>query len=221
MDVILSNLQLNLPSSIYTKDPQQSDLGQRILRASIDMIETEGFENYNFNKLGRKIKSNESSIYRYFRNKHQLLVYLSCWYWAWLEYLIVFETHNLSTPKSALERTISILSGSHLQHSDILDTQKLRAIMIQENGKAYLTHEVDDENKKGYFLTYKNLVARIADILSQYAPKYAYPKNLSVLLLDTVMHQAFVIEHFPSVCDTTDPVEIEKFVLRLVQKNLK
>ena len=65
----------------------------------IDLIDEIGFEAFTFKKLGAKIGSNESSIYRYFESKHKFLLYLSSWYWAWIEYQLVFETHNVSVIK--------------------------------------------------------------------------------------------------------------------------
>ena len=57
-----------------------------------------GFENFTFKKLGEQIGSNESSIYRYFESKHKLMLYLSSWYWAWIEYRLVFATNNINNP---------------------------------------------------------------------------------------------------------------------------
>ena len=56
-----------------------------------------------------QIGSNESSIYRYFENKHKLLLYLASWYWGWLEYQLVFATHSITDPKEKLDKAIEIL----------------------------------------------------------------------------------------------------------------
>ncbi|MDH5608082.1 MAG: TetR/AcrR family transcriptional regulator, partial [Cyclobacteriaceae bacterium] len=40
------------------------------------MIAQIGFERFNFKKLSTTINSTEASVYRYFKNKHQLLDYL-------------------------------------------------------------------------------------------------------------------------------------------------
>ena len=83
MDKLLQSVGLKINDSIYIKDPQTSELGKKILTQSIDMIYTLGFEQFTFKKLGEQIGSNESSIYRYFENKHKLLLYLTNWYWTW------------------------------------------------------------------------------------------------------------------------------------------
>ncbi|WP_413788391.1 TetR/AcrR family transcriptional regulator [Tenacibaculum sp. 1B UA] len=98
---LLSNLKI--PSGIYIKDPETSELGKRIIENSIVLIEEIGFENFNFKKLGSIIGSNESSIYRYFESKHKLLVY--SWYWGWIQYSLVIETYSISSPKEKLINT--------------------------------------------------------------------------------------------------------------------
>jgi AcrR family transcriptional regulator len=85
MNTVLANFKIQINDKIYVKDPETSDLGRKILEQSIILIDEIGFDNFTFKKLGEKIGSNESSIYRYFENKHKLLVYLSSWYWSWME----------------------------------------------------------------------------------------------------------------------------------------
>lgn len=82
MKYLLQNLKVSINDKIYIKDPESSSLGKRIIEYSILMIDTMGFESFTFKKLGEKIGSNESSIYRYFENKHKLLLYLTSWYWG-------------------------------------------------------------------------------------------------------------------------------------------
>ena len=96
MHNLLSNIKISVPENIYIKDPESSELGKRIVKHSILLINDIGFDAFTFKKLGEKIGSNESSIYRYFESKHKLLLYLSSWYWAWIEYQLVFETHSIN-----------------------------------------------------------------------------------------------------------------------------
>ena len=77
MQNLLSNLKITINEKLYVKDPETSELGRNILKNSILLIDEIGFEAFTFKKLGEKIQSNESSIYRYFENKNKLLVYLS------------------------------------------------------------------------------------------------------------------------------------------------
>ncbi|MGB3151012.1 MAG: TetR/AcrR family transcriptional regulator, partial [Maribacter sp.] len=65
MERLLQSVKIAINEKIYVKDPESSDLGKRIIEQSILMINEMGFESFTFKKLGIKIKSNESSIYRY------------------------------------------------------------------------------------------------------------------------------------------------------------
>ena len=104
METILSNLKIQVNNKIYLKDPETSILGKKIIDKSIILINEIGFEEFTFKKLGDLIGSNESSIYRYFESKHKLLVYLSSWYWSWMEYRLVFATNNITDPLEKLKK---------------------------------------------------------------------------------------------------------------------
>ena len=112
MQNLLSNLKITINEKLYVKDPETSELGRNILKNSILLIDEIGFEAFTFKKLGEKIQSNESSIYRYFENKHKLLVYLSSWYWSWMEYRMVFATANIQNPITKLEIAIKLVTDN-------------------------------------------------------------------------------------------------------------
>ena len=118
MNNLLSNLKISVPEKIYLKDPESSDLGKRIVENSITLINEIGFDAFTFKKLGALIGSNESSIYRYFESKHKLLLYLSSWYWAWIEYQLVFETHSISDKKEKLIKAIEVVSRATKEDSN-------------------------------------------------------------------------------------------------------
>ncbi|WP_291088473.1 TetR/AcrR family transcriptional regulator, partial [Flavobacterium sp. BFFFF1] len=110
MKEILSNIKIHVNEKIYLKDPETSALGRNIIQHSILLIDEIGFDNFTFKKLGERIGSNESSIYRYFENKHKLLVYLSSWYWSWIEYKLVFSTTNIPDPMDQLKKAIAVVT---------------------------------------------------------------------------------------------------------------
>ncbi|HBY69084.1 MAG TPA: TetR family transcriptional regulator, partial [Flavobacteriaceae bacterium] len=93
MEELLKNLQIRVNENLYLKDPESSSLGKKIIENSIILIEEIGFEGFTFKKLGDRIQSPEASIYRYFENKHKLLLYLTSWYWSWKEYQLVIKTY--------------------------------------------------------------------------------------------------------------------------------
>ena len=110
MERLFRSVTIKINEKIYVKDPVSSDLGKRIINQSIIMINDLGFERFTFKKLGQAIGSNESSIYRYFENKHKLLLYLTSWYWAWLEYQLVFATNSIANSSEKLKKAIEIVT---------------------------------------------------------------------------------------------------------------
>ena len=84
-------LHLKMNEALFLRDPQSSELGKNILKHSVQLIYKNGFEAFTFKKLAADIGTTEAGIYRYFENKHKLLVYLTAWYWGWLEFQISFH----------------------------------------------------------------------------------------------------------------------------------
>jgi len=223
MKTLLSNLRIDINDKIYLKDPQSSDLGKRIIEHSIKLIDEIGFDSFTFKKLGSLIGSNESSIYRYFDSKHKLLLYLTSWYWAWLEYQLVFSTTNMSNEKEKLERAITILtrtieSDTTFSH---IDEVTLSRVVISEYSKSYLTKEVDDENKDGYFSIYKRLVNRLRDMIIEVNANYKYPHSLASTVLEGALHQHFLKDHFKSLTDCNDETQPSDYFTHLVCNALK
>ncbi len=222
MDSLLSNLKIAVPEKIYVKDPESSDLGKRIVEHSIILIDEIGFDSFTFKKLGKLIGSNESSIYRYFESKHKLLLYLSSWYWAWIEYQLVFETHSLN-PSDKLEKAIEIVTRAIKKDSKFshINETILNKIMVNENSKSFLTKEVDQENKEGYFVIYKRIVHRLRDMIIGTKPDYKFPSSLASTIIEGSLHQHFLKDHFKSITDCNDGVSPTNFIQNLVLNTLK
>jgi AcrR family transcriptional regulator len=201
MNNLLSNIKIVVPDKIYIKDPETSDLGKRIIQYSIILIDEMGFDNFTFKKLGVEIKSNESSIYRYFESKHKLLLYLTSWYWSWIEYQMVFETHSISNPVEKLKKAIDIVTRTVSEDSNYNHINEiiLNRIIINENAKSFLTKEVDKENKDGYFIVYKRIIGRLKDIILEINPNYQHPLTLASTITDGALHQHFLKDHFASL----------------------
>ncbi|TXE20225.1 TetR/AcrR family transcriptional regulator [Psychroserpens burtonensis] len=223
MNNLLSNLKIDINYKIYLKDPQSSDLGKRIIEHSIKLINEIGFDSFTFKKLGAIIGSNESSIYRYFDSKHKLLLYLTSWYWAWLEYQLVFSIINISDANVKLERAINVLtrtieSDSIFSH---IDEVILSRVVINEYSKSYLTKEVDDENKDGYFSIYKRLVSRLHDLIIEVDSSYKFPHSLASTVIEGALHQHFLIDHFKSLTDCDEHTQPSDYFKHLVSNALK
>ena len=219
---LLSNLKISVPDKIFIKDPESSDLGKRIIQNGIELIDEIGFDSFTFKKLGVKIGSNESSIYRYFESKHKLLLYLTSWYWSWMEYQLVFVTHNVMDANKQLQNAIKVVTQAietDAAHQHI-DEIKLNRIIVNENSKSYLTKEVDLENQEGYFIVYKRLVSRLRDMIMKINPDYRYASSLASTIVEGALHQHFLSDHFKSITDCNNNATSTEFFTDLVFKVL-
>ncbi|MFY0600299.1 MAG: TetR/AcrR family transcriptional regulator [Cyclobacteriaceae bacterium] len=198
-------LQIQLSEKLFLKDPQSTDLGKRIIKASISLIDTIGFEAFTFKKLSVEIDSTEASIYRYFENKHRILLYMITWYWAWLEYRIEFETYNIQDAKVKLEtalRIVCLKNDQDIAFPDI-DEVALQRIVIGESDKVYLTKQVDSDNKVGLFKGYKSLCRQISEIIKTINQSYPYPNALASTILEAANQQVFFARHLPSLTESS------------------
>jgi len=217
MEHLLQSVKIGINEKIYIKDPESSNLGKRIVEQSILMINNMGFESFTFKKLGKKIGSNESSVYRYFENKHKLLLYLTSWYWGWLEYQLVFSTNGMSDPAEKLQKAITIMTRTTEEDSAFshINEVLLNKIVINEYSKSYLTKEVDTENKEGYFVIYKRLVNRISEMIQAVDSDYEYPSSLASTVLEGALHQHFLKDHFSSLTNCHKKEDTTKYFLQL------
>lgn len=222
MQNLLTNFKITINEKLYVKDPETSELGKKIIQNSIVLIDEIGFEAFTFKKLGEKIQSNESSIYRYFENKHKLLIYLSSWYWSWIEYNLVFSTNNIADPIEKLSIGIKIVTENIVDDKNTphIDESILNRIIISEFTKTLLTKEVDEENKEGFFLVYKRVIYRLIEMIEEVNPKYPYAKSLASSIIEGNLHQNYLKDHFKTITNLADKDCITDFYLDIIKKVL-
>lgn len=217
-----NNIQIKISESVYTKDPASSDLGKKIIHQSIELIDKLGFEAFTFAKLADSIPCTEASIYRYFDNKHRLLIYHLTWYWTWLDYRITIATANIKSPEERLKIALRLLTTPLEQEYRIphVDEAALYRIVIAESQKVYLTKQVDEENKKGLFLSYKRLCKKVAGIVSEINSDYLYPTALISTVVESSYDQRYFALHLPSLTEIpADHAEgITEYLTELVFK---
>ncbi len=218
-------LQIKLSQKLFLRNPEETDLGRDILRYSIILIHKAGFESFTFKKLAKKIGTTEASVYRYFENKHRLLVYIVSWYWSWLEYRIMFHTNNIQSPEIKLKKIIHIL-GTQVK-DDIstkhINERLLYEIVMLEGVKAYLTRHVSEDNKLHLFKPYKDLCTSIAKVIKECRPKYSYPRSLSSTIIETSHFQNYFMRNLPALTDfgnEKDNKKVFRFLEDLVFTNL-
>lgn len=201
MKSITSQVSLTIAPCAYLKNPESSELGKRIISGSIELIDDHGFENFNFKKLANHIESTEASIYRYFENKHKILLYLSSWYWSWLDYKLAMSIMNIESAEERLNRCLDVLTAIKERDLDFVhvDEKRLNRIIVMESSKSYLTKDVDAENKEGAFSAYKNMVARVSSIIEEINPEFKYAKMLVTTVIEGVHHQHFFADHLPGL----------------------
>jgi len=196
-------IQIKLNDKLYLRDPQNTKLGRKIIEYGILLIDELGLEDFTFKKLADRIESTEASIYRYFENKHLLLVYLLCWYWEWMRFRVQFYTTNIDDPEQKLRIAIDTIVDTAKRNTavEFVDEEVLHRIVIAEGTKAYHTKSVDKENKKGFFLTYKALCREIAKIIEEIRPDYRYPHTLASTMLEMANDHIYFAEHLPRLTD--------------------
>ncbi len=217
----MENLQIHIKVSqeTFLKDPNASELGRKIVSKSIDLIDELGFEAFTFKKLGDNIGSPESSIYRYFESKHMLLVYLTYWYWSWVEYKLVFATANVKSTKERLEKAIIILTETVEEDSLFTHINEilLDRVVMNEGVKSYHIKEIDEENEKGHFKVYKRVVKRVSDMILELKPTYKYPNMLVSTMVEGALMQRFFAEHLPALTNVEKgKCNVTKFYKELV-----
>ncbi|PCJ81898.1 MAG: TetR family transcriptional regulator [Bacteroidetes bacterium] len=206
MNELLNQTSIKINDKVFLKNPESSNLGRNIISESIFLINELGFEKFTFRKLSNKIGSTESSIYRYFENKHKVLLYLTSWYWCWLEYQLVFKTVNTKDPQEKLKTAIELLTQTAKQDSNYsyINESVLHKVVIAESSKLYHTQEVDSDNKDGLFLVYKRLVHRVSVMVLELNPNYEYSHMLISTVIEGAHQQKHFALHLPKLTDTQD-----------------
>jgi AcrR family transcriptional regulator len=215
----------SLNDKLFLKNPQTTQLGKKIIKEAINLIVSIGYEQFTFKKLAAEIETTEATIYRYFVNKHKLLIYLVDWYWAYLEFQMVIQLANIADPAEKIKRVIDILVWEDNKEINFgaFDHQALYFIAIAEGNKTYLSKDVDENNKDMLYKPFKDLSSRIASVFLEYRPQYKYPNTLASSVIDFSHLQYFFMHHLPRLSDFSThkkPKDIEAFLEDLVFKTL-
>lgn len=221
---ILSDI--SIPKELSLKDPLESKLGRSIISHSIILFDEIGFESFTFKKLALKMGSNETSLYRYFENKHYLLLYLVVWYWNWVSYLIDYNTKNITDPHRKMDIIIDnfVHASKENPSVDFVNEKILHRIIIDESAKSYHTKSIDEENKQGFYLSYKALIQKVADVILEINSKFPYPHSFASNLFEMANNEIFFAEHLPRLTDIKvkdqDYNEVNKLLKFYVAKML-
>jgi AcrR family transcriptional regulator len=215
----------SLNDKLFLKNPLSTELGKKIIKESISLMAATGYEQFTFKKLAHEMETTEATVYRYFINKHKLLIYLVSWYWSYLEFQIFIQLTNIKSPADKIKKIIDILVWE--DNSEInfgaFDHQALYLIVISEGNKTYLSKNVDENNRDLLYKPFKDLSERISAIFVEFNPSYKYPNTLASSVIDLSHLQYFFMHHLPRLSDfakTKSPKNIEVFLEDLVFKTL-
>jgi AcrR family transcriptional regulator len=219
--VMYIDFKVKMNEKLYLRDPESTEIGKQILKQGIQLLFKIGYEQFTFKKLATEINSTEATIYRYFENKHMLLIYLTDWYWSFVEFQVLFSINNLTDPKQKIKTVIDLLvwedNASTFQSE--LDITSLYYIVIAEGSKTYLSREVDEHNTKQLYKPFKDLCGRIASIFLEYNPNFKAPASLASTLVTTAHLQYFFMQHLMRLSDCSkdkNPKDIEVYLETLV-----
>jgi hypothetical protein len=133
---------------------------------------------------------------------------------------------NIDDPKKKLEIIINsfVLASMDNPSNDYVDENKLHSIMISEGTKAYRTKGVDEENGKGFFKNYKELITMVAGVILDIAPTFEYPYTLASTLFEMSNDQLYFAKHLPRLTDIKEKenkyAEVEKMLNYITAKLL-
>ena len=218
------NFRIEVNSSLFIKNPTSSKLGESIVKEGLSLLENIGYEDFTFKKLAISIQTTESTLYRYFENKHQFLMYLFNYYWTWMEVNFTMAITNISDPQEQLKRIIGVLVTQAPQKigSLLLDEFLLKQVITNESSKTFLNKKVDEENKAGYYLTFKRNVCLISEVLLKMNPNYLYPNALAATLIEASFHQRYFGLHLPRLTNINQKDDlVESFFTDTLLKAIK
>lgn len=183
-------LVIEVGKGFYLRNPQDTPLGQKIVSESVKLLDQLGFDAFTFKKLAAKIKSTEASVYRYFESKHQLLQYLTAWYWNWVEYVIRYKTANVKDPLKRLGIALEVLVSSDVDDPSTthIDESLLHKIVAAESARVYLTRQSSKKERvisKGY----EEIEKVFLEIFKELNKKYEYPSELVGTIIAMVHNQ--------------------------------
>lgn len=212
------DVRIKMNDKLFLRNPEESVLGKKMVKHSLLLINKIGFEDFTFKKLAQEINTTEASIYRYFENKHKLLVYLITWYWSFLEYKVVYSINNITSPEIKLKTIIKVIAeepSNDSKNSDFISEYESYKLVVWEGSKAYLTRNVSSDNKDRLFKPYKDLCARFSTIIKEYNPKYKFPHSLASTLLEMAHSQKFFKQNLPSLTDFPKESDDKKIIMFL------
>ena len=222
------SLTISVSSATYLRNPLETDLGRNIISHGIDLMSETGFQCFNFKQLASSMKSTEASVYRYFENKHMLLVYLTSWYWEYLDYLIMINTRNVDDPKMRLKIAIkTIVEGANDDTNvDYINVKKLHKIVVEQSSKVTHSKKLLSCNKPDLFANFEHLNNNLSQMILSCDKDFKYPSTMATNMIKMAIDHTYYAEHLCSVteitnCMYTKKSQLEEMLVYFVERLLK
>lgn len=217
MDSLTKNVELSIPTCLYLKNPRESKTGGHIISEAAAMIATGGIEQLTFKKLALRCGCTEATVYRYFENKHSLLLYVLNIFWIWQEYRMVLATQNIEDPMERLDHAIAVIARPEIPKDQGEFGEHVLLTAIHEGVKIHLSRELRKEIDNGSMSAYHRLVQRLGALIRNYLPDYLFSEALSVTLLDNALQQLFFMKHFSGMAGKIQSHNsLEKYLKSLI-----
>jgi AcrR family transcriptional regulator len=217
LDTNLKHIQMRIDPALYLKDPESSVTGQALVHEAARMIATEGMDAFTLKKLSTAAGFTEATVYRYFGNKHQLLMYLLNLYWSWLLYHASLATANVGDPEMRIRKLASLLSEPISGPVDDLISGHLYAIALNESVKAHLSRNADADWRMGMFQGYSGILQTVASCIRELCPNYAFPMAWAATFVDAAMQQQFFCRYLPHLTEVGGSnATLDNFLMALI-----
>lgn len=206
------SITISVSSETYLRNPMETELGRNIISHGIDLMSETGFQCFNFKQLAASMKSTEASVYRYFENKHMLLVYLTSWYWEYLDYLIMINTRNVDNSKKRLRIAIkTIVDGANDDTQvEYINIKRLHKIIVEQSSKVTHSKKVLNCNKTNLFANFEQLNDNLSKMILSCDSEFKYPSALATNLLKMAIDHTYYAEHLCTVTEITNCMATKK-----------
>ena len=110
---------------------------------------------------------------------------------------------NIKDPNKKLKIIVHSFVFASKENPSVayINESRLHSIVIAEGMKVYHTKDVDSENSKGFFKSYKKLATSVSNIISEINPKFKYPYALATNLFEMSNNHIYFAKHLPKLTD--------------------
>ncbi len=205
-------ISISVNPKTYLRDPKDTNLGKKIIKHSIQSLSQTDYSCFNFKQLAKRMESTEASVYRYFENKQMLLVYLSSWYWDYLDYLIMINSRNIHDPKEKLRIAINTIVNAPAADSpvDYIDQKGLHRVIVEHFYKVIFNKALCSGESDSLFADYKKLNNNLSAIIRACNPDFRYPCALSSNIIKMAMDHNYYSEKLCSLTEITNCMETKR-----------